>query len=79
MHPSYNYAPNAPFSPSFTGPGRRYGYRQNMNYMRGVGFGPRRAGLGGLLKVALVGTGVYFVAKKIYHAGAQSNNGQASQ
>ncbi|RDW79249.1 uncharacterized protein DSM5745_06101 [Aspergillus mulundensis] len=79
MHPSYTNAPHAAFSPSFTGPGRRYGYRHNLNYMRSVGFGPRRAGIGGLLKVALVGTGVYFVCKKIYHAGAQSSRGQASQ
>ncbi|GFF43025.1 hypothetical protein IFM58399_06803 [Aspergillus lentulus] len=73
MHSPYTYYDPAP---SFAGRGRRF-FRQN--YMRG-GLNPRTGGIGGLLKVALVGTATYFVCKKIYHAGAQSkNNGQTSQ
>lgn len=58
MHPPYTYYNP---TPSFTGRGRRF-YRQN--YMRGLN--PRAGGIGGLVKVALVGTATYFVCKKIY-------------
>ncbi|KAL4738618.1 hypothetical protein BDV11DRAFT_189258 [Aspergillus similis] len=72
MHSPYTYY-NA--GPSFNGPGRRF-YRQN--YMRSLN--PRAGGIGALVKGALVGTATYFVCKKIYNAGAQSNNnGQPSQ
>ncbi|GAQ05290.1 hypothetical protein ALT_2611 [Aspergillus lentulus] len=61
MHSPYTYYDPAP---SFAGRGRRF-FRQN--YMRG-GLNPRTGGIGGLLKVALVGTATYFVCKKIYHS-----------
>lgn len=48
-------------TPSSTGRGRRF-YSQI--YRRG--FNPRAGGIGGLVKVALVGTAAYFVCKKIY-------------
>ncbi|KAF4154054.1 hypothetical protein CNMCM6069_000013 [Aspergillus lentulus] len=61
MHSPYTYYDPAP---SFAGRGRRF-FRQN--YMRG-GLNPRTGGIGGLLKVALVGTATYFVCKKIYQS-----------
>ncbi|GIK03795.1 hypothetical protein Aspvir_007869 [Aspergillus viridinutans] len=72
MHSPCTYCNPAP---SFAGRGRQF-FRQN--YVRGLN--RRAGGIGGLVKVALVGTATYFVCKKIYHAGAQSNNhGQTSQ
>lgn len=54
MHPPYKA-----YNPSFYG----RGYYNRHSYLRRLG---PRAGVGGLLKVTLVGTCTYFICKKVF-------------